>query len=118
MHNVAILRVSAENIGDNLAKGFREDALINVPDGVVYIFFRCAYAALHVSLIIHRLCCFLEVDVCWVALGAVFFVTAPGLAGLPLVVVSRTFEPVASAAGRVADCLRITGGSVSFAVSK
>ena len=56
VHDVAILRVSAQYVGDNLAESPREDALVDVLDGVVNVFFRCAYAAHHVSLVAHSGC--------------------------------------------------------------
>ena len=53
VHDVAILRVTAKYIGDNLAESPRENPLVYVLDSVVNVFFRCAYTAHHVSLITH-----------------------------------------------------------------
>jgi hypothetical protein len=40
MHDVAILFVTAQEVGDNLAECFRENAFVDVFDCVVYILFR------------------------------------------------------------------------------
>ena len=38
MHNVAILRVTAQNVGDNFAESLRENTFVDILDGVVHIF--------------------------------------------------------------------------------
>jgi len=55
MHNVAILRVTAQNVGDNFAESLRENTFVDVLDGVVHIFLRCADSTHHVSLITHEI---------------------------------------------------------------
>jgi hypothetical protein len=58
VHDVTILRISSQDIWDNLTESLWENTFIDVLDGVVYIFLRCRYAALHISLVTHELNCF------------------------------------------------------------
>ena len=58
VHDVAVFRVTAQNVGDNLAECLREDTLIDVLDGVVYVLFGCRHAAHHVTLVTHITICF------------------------------------------------------------
>jgi hypothetical protein len=46
MHDVAIPGISAQYIGYDLAKRIGEEALVNVPDGLVHIFFGGRYPSL------------------------------------------------------------------------
>ena len=55
MHDVAILRIAAENVRNDLAECFREDSLVDVLDSVVDIFLRSGNATLHISLIAHKI---------------------------------------------------------------
>ena len=54
VHDVAIVGVAAQNIGDNLTEGLGKDTFIYILDCVVYIFFRSRYAAQVVTLVAHR----------------------------------------------------------------
>jgi hypothetical protein len=55
MHDVAVLRVAAENVRNDLAECLREDSLVDVFDSVVDIFLRSGNATLHISLITHKI---------------------------------------------------------------
>jgi hypothetical protein len=39
MHDIAIIGITAKNVGNDFAKGVRKDTLIDIFDGVVYILF-------------------------------------------------------------------------------
>ena len=54
MHDVSVLRITPEDVWDNLAESLREDALVDVLDGVVHVFFRCTHAPHHIS-VVHNL---------------------------------------------------------------
>jgi hypothetical protein len=54
MHDVAILGVASQNVGDDLTKSLREKTLVYVLDGVVYVFLGSGYTAHHVSLVAHN----------------------------------------------------------------
>jgi hypothetical protein len=51
MHDVAIVRIVTERVFYDFAKSFGEKALIQLGNGLMYIFFGSGDAALHVSLI-------------------------------------------------------------------
>ena len=53
MHDVTVLRIATQNIGNNLTEGLWEDALVDVLDGVVYVFFGGTHAAHHISVLFH-----------------------------------------------------------------
>ena len=53
MHDVAVLRVAAQNIRYNLAESLWEDTLVDVLDGVVNVLLCCAYTAHHISIVTH-----------------------------------------------------------------
>ena len=50
MHNVAIFRITAQDIGDNLAESLRIKTLVNVLYSIVYVFLGGADSAHHVSI--------------------------------------------------------------------
>ena len=52
VHNVAIVRVAAEDVGNDFTESLRKQSFVDVADGCVHIFFHCAHAAHHVSLIL------------------------------------------------------------------
>ena len=52
MHDVAIIRVPAEIVGDDFAEGFREDAFVDIFNGVVDVFLGGGHAALVVSFVV------------------------------------------------------------------
>jgi hypothetical protein len=54
MHDVAILGVAAQNVGDYLTKSLREKSLVYVLDGIMHIFFGSGHSAHHVSLVAHN----------------------------------------------------------------
>ena len=49
MHDVAIVGVAAENVGNDLTESLWKNAFVDVLDGVVNVFFGSAHAAHHVS---------------------------------------------------------------------
>jgi hypothetical protein len=51
MHDITIVRITPENIGDDLTKSLREDTLIDVLDGIVHVFFGCTDATHHISVV-------------------------------------------------------------------
>jgi hypothetical protein len=51
MHDVAILGVVAQGVFYNFAKGFGKKALVQLGDGLVYVFFGCGNSALQVALV-------------------------------------------------------------------
>jgi hypothetical protein len=51
VHYVAVLRVTAQYIGDDLAESLGIKAFVNVFDGVVYILLGCGYATQHVTFV-------------------------------------------------------------------
>ena len=53
MHDVAILGIAAQDVGDDLAESLRIEALVDVTDGIVHIFLAGTYAAHHIPLICH-----------------------------------------------------------------
>ena len=53
MHDVAVLRVAAQNIRYNLAESLWENTLVDVLNGVVYVFFSCAHSAHHIAIVAH-----------------------------------------------------------------
>ena len=53
MHDVAILWVTAQDVGDDFAEGLWKNAFVNILDGVVYVFFGGAHTAHHVSVVAH-----------------------------------------------------------------
>ena len=53
MHDITILRVTAQYVGDNLTESLWEDALVDVLDGSVYVLFRSTHAPHHVPVISH-----------------------------------------------------------------
>ena len=53
VHDITILRVTAQDIGDDFAESLREYTFVDVLNGVVHIFFGCADASHHISLITH-----------------------------------------------------------------
>ena len=52
VHNVAIVGVAAEDVGNDFTESLRKQSFVDVADGCVHIFFHCAHAAHHVSLIL------------------------------------------------------------------
>ena len=52
MHDVTILWVASEDVGDDFAECLREDSLVNVFDSVVYVFL-CGRNTTHHITIIH-----------------------------------------------------------------
>ena len=58
MHDVTILGISTEDIGDNLTESLREDTLVYILDGVMHIFLCGRDAAHHIS-VIHFRCFYL-----------------------------------------------------------
>ena len=54
MHDVAILVVSAEDVGDDFAECLWKDSFIDVLDGVVNIFFGGTYAPHHIAIVHDR----------------------------------------------------------------
>ena len=52
MHDVAILWIASEDVGDDFAEGLREDTLVYVFDGVVHVFLGGADAAHHIPLVL------------------------------------------------------------------
>ena len=54
MHDVAVVGIAPEDVGDNLAESLWEKALVDVLDGVVYVFFRGGNSAEVVFQGIHR----------------------------------------------------------------
>ena len=54
MHDVAVLRITTEDVGDYLAESLREDTLVDVLDGVVNVLFCSAHTAHHIALIVHK----------------------------------------------------------------
>ena len=57
VHDVAIVGVTAQDIGDNLAEGLWEYAFVYILDGIVHIFFGGTYATHHISVVCHCLSC-------------------------------------------------------------
>ena len=53
MHDVAVVGVAAEDIGDNFAKSHRENSLVDVFYCVVDVFLSSADAAHHIS-VVHK----------------------------------------------------------------
>ena len=53
MHDIAILRVAAKNIGYNLAESLWIKPLVNILNGIMYIFFRGRYPAHIIPLVAH-----------------------------------------------------------------
>jgi hypothetical protein len=53
MHDVAVLRIAAENVRNDLAECLWEDSLVDVFDCVVDIFLRSRDATLHIPLVAH-----------------------------------------------------------------
>ena len=51
MHDVAVFWVASQHVGDNLAECLREDALVYVLNGAVYVFLGRRYAAHHISVV-------------------------------------------------------------------
>jgi type IV secretory pathway VirB2 component (pilin) len=51
MHDVAVLGVIAQGILYNFAEGFWKKALVQLGDGLVYVFFGCGNSALQVALV-------------------------------------------------------------------
>ena len=54
MHYIAILRVSSQYVRDNFAKCLWKNPFVNILYGIVYIFFGCRNATLHISLVTHE----------------------------------------------------------------
>jgi hypothetical protein len=55
MHDVAVLRIAAENVRNDLAECFWENSLVDVLDSVVDIFLGSGNSTLHISLITHTI---------------------------------------------------------------
>ncbi len=53
MHDVAVFRITAEDIGDNLTERHREYTLVDVLYRVVYVFLRGTHATHHIS-VVHK----------------------------------------------------------------
>ena len=53
MHDVAPFGVAAQYVGDNLAESLREEAFVDVLDGVMHVLLSCRHAPQHVTLIFH-----------------------------------------------------------------
>ena len=51
VHDIAILGVTSQDVGDDLAERLWEDALVDVLDGVVYVLLGGTYAAHHISVV-------------------------------------------------------------------
>ena len=64
MHDVTVLGITAEDVGDNLTECLGEDTLVDVLDGVVHIFFCGTYAAHHITLVVHNLFVKYETNCC------------------------------------------------------
>ena len=54
MHDVAVFRISAENVRNDFTECLREDTLVDVLDSVMHILLGCRHATLHVPLIGHN----------------------------------------------------------------
>ena len=66
MHDVAVFGVASEDVGDDFAESLWEDSLVDVLDGVVHVFLRCAHTAHHVSLVVvNRHFSMLFLSICW-----------------------------------------------------
>ena len=55
VHDVAILRITTQDVGDNLAEGLWEDALVDVLDSVMHILLGSTHATHHISVVSHIL---------------------------------------------------------------
>lgn len=53
MHDVTVLRITSEDVGDNLAERHREYTLVDVLYRVVYVFLRGTHATHHIS-VVHK----------------------------------------------------------------
>jgi hypothetical protein len=51
MHDVAVLRVVAQGVFYYFAEGLGEKSLVQLRDGLVYVFFGCGNSALQVALV-------------------------------------------------------------------
>jgi hypothetical protein len=54
MHDITILRISAEDVRNDFTECFRENSFVDVLDCVVDIFLGSGNATLHVPLIAHN----------------------------------------------------------------
>jgi predicted P-loop ATPase len=54
MHDVAVLRIAAEDVRDNFTECFREYSLVNVLDSVVDVFLGSGNSTLHIPLVAHN----------------------------------------------------------------
>lgn len=73
MHDITILWVATQDVRDNLTESLWEDSLVDVLDGVMYVFLRGTDTAHHISVISHlilnyqlklNLWCFLRSSLC------------------------------------------------------
>jgi hypothetical protein len=53
MHDITILRVATQDVRYDLTESLWEDSLVNVLDGVMYVFLGGAHTAHHISVISH-----------------------------------------------------------------
>jgi len=51
MHDIAILRVTAQDVGDNLAESLRVKTFVNVLDGGMHVFLGCTDATHHIAVV-------------------------------------------------------------------
>jgi len=51
MHDVSVLGVIAKGVFHNFTEGFWKKALVQLRDGLVYVFFGCGNSALQVALV-------------------------------------------------------------------
>ena len=61
VHDVAVLRVTAQDVRDNLTEGLREYAFVDVFYRVVNVLFCSAHTSHHIALIVHKY----DVSVCF-----------------------------------------------------
>ena len=54
MHDVAILRIASQNVGNNFAESLWEDSLVNILDGIMHIFLGGTHTAHHISVVAHN----------------------------------------------------------------
>jgi hypothetical protein len=65
MHDVAVFGVASEDVRNDFAECLGENALVNVFDGIMYIFFRGTYTTHHVPLaVVNRHFCSLFLSIC------------------------------------------------------
>jgi hypothetical protein len=51
VHDVTVLGVTAQDIGDDLTEGLGIKTFVNVLDGVVHILLGCRYATQHITFV-------------------------------------------------------------------